>query len=335
MSVGLIGSSSGFGRRGRTLISRDVSQDATHGSAPQPAGSARRLPVQGRRRRGRLRRQGGLDPQAGGLALLRARALERRHARAGPLDRLPRDRDRGGGAAHRAADDQAPPAALQHPAARRQVVPVRGNQPRRGVPTRLLHARAAPVRASLLRPVLEREAHARDARASRQALPVPDVRRPRARPALRRPLSGLLHQALPGAVRRLHRPRGVPAQHRGDRGLPLRPLPGRRARPGAQDGRRFPRRGVRARGRLPGPPGRRPVPDAAPARRGRHPAQRRRDRGRARRPGRQRPGLPGSRRRARRAPELLPGERGGARRGRGRRRSSSLSTTPRCRRSRA
>ena len=50
------------------------------------------------------------------------------------------------------------------------------------------------------------------------------------------PMPRLLHQALPGALRRLHRPRGVPAEHRRDRELPLGPLPRRRARPRAQDG---------------------------------------------------------------------------------------------------
>ena len=38
------------------------------------------------------------------------------------------------------------PAALQHPAAGRQVLPLRRDQPRRGVPARLLHARAPPRR---------------------------------------------------------------------------------------------------------------------------------------------------------------------------------------------
>ena len=49
-----------------------------------------------------------------------------------------------------------------------------------------------------------------------------------ARPPLRRPLPRLLHQALPGALRRLHRQGGVPGQHRPDHRLPLRPLQGDR-----------------------------------------------------------------------------------------------------------
>ena len=54
--------------------------------------------------------------------------------------------DRGRGAARRAELHQAPPAALQHPAARRQVLSLRRHQPRRGVPARLLHPRAPPRR---------------------------------------------------------------------------------------------------------------------------------------------------------------------------------------------
>ena len=83
-------------------------------------------------------------------------------------------------------------------------------------------------------PYSTRQARARDARPARQAVPVPDLRGAGAGPALRRALPRLLHQALRGALRRLHRPRGVPAQHRRDRRLPLRPLPRRRARPGAR-----------------------------------------------------------------------------------------------------
>ena len=186
--------------------------------------------------RGPLRRQGDLDPQAGGRPLL-GQVRDPRLHRPGRVDRLPGHGERGRGAARRAAVHQAPPAAVQHPPARRQVLPLHRDQRRRGVPARLLHPRAPPLRPAVLRPLLERQAHPRDARAARQAVPVPHLRRARAGPALGRALPRLLHQALPGALRRLHRPRGVPAQHRGDRRLPLRPLPRRRARPRAQDGR--------------------------------------------------------------------------------------------------
>ena len=102
------------------------------------------------------------------------------------LDRLPRHRDRGRGAARRAAVHQAPPAAVQHPPARRQVLPVHRDQPRRGVPARLLHPRAPPLGADLLRPLLLGEAGPRDARPARPAVPVPHLRGPGARAALGR-----------------------------------------------------------------------------------------------------------------------------------------------------
>ena len=75
---------------------------------------------------------------------------------------------------------------LQRPPARRQVVPLHRDQPRRGVPAHLLHARAPPPRPRLLRPLLQRQARARDARPARQGLPVPHLRRPRAGPGQRR-----------------------------------------------------------------------------------------------------------------------------------------------------
>ena len=169
------------------------------------------------------------------------------------VDRLPRHRDRGRGADRRAAVHQAPPADPQRQAPRRQVLPVHRDQPRRGVPARLLHPRAAPPEPRLLRPLRERAPRPRDARAARQAVPVPDLRRRRARSPLRRPLPRLLHQALRGALRRLRRRRGVRPQHRRDPPLPLRPLPRRRARPDREDGGRRGRPGVRAGGAVPRP----------------------------------------------------------------------------------
>ena len=53
-------------------------------------------------------------------------------------------RHRGGGAAGRAELHQAVPAALQHPPARRQVLPVHRDLAGRGFPARLLHPRAPP-----------------------------------------------------------------------------------------------------------------------------------------------------------------------------------------------
>ena len=95
-----------------------------------------------------------------------------------------RRRHRGRGAAHRAELHQAVQAALQHPAARRQVLPLHRDQPRRGLPARLLHPRAPPARARVLRSLLERQARARHARPARQDLPVPLLRGPGAGPAL-------------------------------------------------------------------------------------------------------------------------------------------------------
>ena len=139
--------------------------------------------------------------------------------------------------------------------------------PRRGVPARLLHARAPPPRPRVLRPLLQRQEGARDARPARQGLPVPLLRRRRARPAQRLALPRLLHQALRGALRRLRRPRGVPPLDRRRHRLPLRALQGDRARadPPHERGRRGP--GVRAGRARPQPPARRALPARAPARR--------------------------------------------------------------------
>ena len=249
--------------------------------------------------------------------------------------RLRRHPDRGRGAARGAELHQASPAAVQHPPARRQVVPLHRDLARRGLPAGLLHAREAPPRARLLRAVLEREARARDARPARQGLPAPQLRRPGARPRHRQPVPRLLHQALPGALRRLHLARGVPRERRHDHRLPLGPLPRDRARPRGSDEGGVGGAGVRARGDLPEPLEGGPVAARAPAdleRGGRHA---RRDRGRDRGGGRERAGVPGPRRRAGRPPELLPRERRpAATRARSRRSSCSSTTRPRLRRRR-
>ena len=173
---------------------------AAHGAAPRPSRSAGRLPLPRRARARHLRRQGEVDPQAGREPLLEPVAV--RHDGADRRDRphrVARRRDRGRGAAHRADLHQAVQAALQHPAARRQVLSVHRDQPRRGLPARLLHARAPPPQPRLLRPLLVRQARPRHARPARQGLPVPLLRGHRARPALRLAVPGLLHQALRGA----------------------------------------------------------------------------------------------------------------------------------------
>ena len=133
-------------------------------------------------------------------------ALLEQPPRDGQRDRPHRVRarlQRGGGAARGAELHQAVQAALQRPAARRQVLSVHRHLDGRGVPARLLHTRAPPPRPSLLRPVLQREARPRHARPPREDLPVPLLQRRRAGPAQRLAVPGLLHQALRGALRRL------------------------------------------------------------------------------------------------------------------------------------
>ena len=67
--------------------------------------------------------------------------------------------------------------------------------------------------------------------------------------ASRQPLPRLLHQALPGALRRLHLEGGVPRERRDDHRLPLGPLPPDRegARPGDEAGGRASRSSSRRR----------------------------------------------------------------------------------------
>ncbi len=144
---------------------------------------------------------------------------------------------RGRGAAGRAELHQAAPSALQHPPARRQVLPVHRDLARRGLPARLLHARAPPPRPRVLRPVLQRQARARDARRARQGLHVPLL--PGAEPGRR---SG--SPCLDYYIKRCEAPcvgyvdGGVLSQadRRGDR-LPLRALRGDRGATWRADGR--------------------------------------------------------------------------------------------------
>ena len=148
----------------------------------------------------------------------------------------------------RAGLHQAVPAALQHPAARRQVLPVHRDLTRRGLPAGLLHARAPPPRPRLLRALLERQARARDARAAQPDLPDPLVHRDGAGPAFGLAVPGLPHQPLRGALRRLRLARGVPAGHRSRDRLPRRALRRDRTRAGGADEGGGGRPGVRAGG---------------------------------------------------------------------------------------
>ena len=133
-----------------------------------------------------------------------------------------RHAQRGRGAHARAEPRQAPPPALQHPAARRQVVPVHRGDDVRRVPARHVHARATPPRHRLLRPLREREEGARDARRPEPRVQVPALRRPAAGPPLRDPVPRLPHRPLLRAVRARDLARGLRRDHRRRRRVPLR-----------------------------------------------------------------------------------------------------------------
>ena len=112
--------------------------------------------------------------------------------------------------------------AVQRAAARRQVVPVHRGHGRRRVSAGDVHARAAPARDGLLRPVREREEGARDARRAEPRLPVPALRGAEARAPLRDPVPRLPHRAVHGAVHRGDLGAGVRRDHRRRDRVPLR-----------------------------------------------------------------------------------------------------------------
>ena len=166
--------------------------------------------MKGPRRPRPVRRQGRLAPAPGALVLRlegRPGLAHRADDRRGGRRRLHRHRHGQRGVPARVQPHQGASAALQHPAARRQELPVREDHARRGLPADRAHPQAGPRREPLLRPVrigLERR---RDAEAAAQDLPVPDLQpgHPRGQARPRAALPPLLHQPLPGAV------------HRGDR----------------------------------------------------------------------------------------------------------------------
>ena len=294
----------GYGSHGRDRPGGGTAQDASREGG--------RLPVPRRRGRDPLRREGEVAAVARPLVL----PEDRRRARADPADGGPggrhrgdRHRQRGRGAPSRAEPRQAAPAAVQRAAARRQVVPVHRGHRRGRVPAGDVHARAAPARRHVLRPVREREEGARDARRAQPRLPVPAVRGAEARPPFRDPVPRLPHRPVPGAVRRLRVAGGLPGDHRQRDRVPLRRREADPARARAADARGRGGGAVRGRGALPQPA----VRGAAPRRAavggpavGRHGGHRRLRRGG--RP-RGRPDLPAARRQDGR-PALVPsGER--------------------------
>ncbi|CAA9516859.1 MAG: Excinuclease ABC subunit C, partial [uncultured Solirubrobacterales bacterium] len=236
----------------------------------------------------------------------------------GRVDRVPGHPDRGRGLPRRAELHQAVQAALQHSPARRQVVPLHRHLARRGLSARLLHARAPPPRPLLFRPVLERPARARDPRPPRQGLPVPHLRRDGARTGDGKPVPRLLHQALRGPLRGIRLQGGLPPQHRRDRRLSLGSLPRDRARARQRHGGRCAGAGVRGGGGVSQQAQGGALAARTPAHLQRGGGNGRRDRRGRRGHRRQRPGLPDPRRHPGRSPELLPRERGRARRARGR-----------------
>ena len=178
-----------------------------------------RLPLPRRARRGALRRQGEVAAPARALSTSRRAARDRpaistAAATASHDVEMIVTEHRGRGAAPRAEPRQAPPAAVQRAAARRQVVPVHRGHRRGRLPARDVHARAPPARRRLLRAVREREEGARDARRAEPRLPLPALRGAEAGPPLGHSLPRLPHRPLPRAVRRLHLAADYARDHR-------------------------------------------------------------------------------------------------------------------------
>ena len=266
------------------------------------------------RGQGHLRRQGEVDPQARRQPLLQPGDARRvRDGRRDRVDRVRPRRHRGRGAAHRAELHQAVQAALQHPPARRQVLSVHRDLARRGLPARLLHARAPPPRprSTSARTRTPSASAARSTCSARSSCSAP-ARAPspagaRGSPCLDyyikrcgAPCVGYVdkeeyREAIDGVVAFLSgRYREI------ERDLE------RRMKAAAA------RAGVRAGGARAQPPARGARAARAPARRQRGGRHARRRRGRRRRDRRQRAGLPGPRRRPLRPPVVLPRERGRA-----------------------
>ena len=175
----------------------------------------------------------------------RAAPEDGRPGRADRARRGVRDRVRERGPHPRGEPGQAPPAAVQRAAARRQELPVHRDQPRRGVPAGLLHPRAPPPRPALLRAVLERVQGARDAQPDPEDLPEPPLRGPRAGAPVRACRASTTTSA--AAWRRASATSaegGLPGADRPDHRVPVRPLPGAGA--GARGADARPRRRPRS-----------------------------------------------------------------------------------------
>ena len=161
------------GHAGRTITVCGAASPA--GTIPDAPGL---LPVQGRRGPGDLRRQGGKPPPAP-LELLRrppqpppAHRPDGGHGRVGRVDP---GAQRGRGADARVQPHQAAPAPVQHPAARRQELPVPGHHPRRGVAAGDGDAGPQAQGRAVLRPLRPRLRHPGDARPAAAHVPDPHV----------------------------------------------------------------------------------------------------------------------------------------------------------------
>ena len=193
--------------RARAAPRRD--QGGAHKGGTVPGDTLEEMRANGPRSRGKLEsspraRASTCSATSGGRVLYigKAKSLRPRvrsyfqaavHARGRPSrssterrrHRGDRHRQRGRGAPPRAEPRQASPAAVQRPPARRQVVPVHRRDHGGRLPAGHVHARAAPARRRLLRPVREREEGARDARRPQPRLPATGRARGRSRAATR------------------------------------------------------------------------------------------------------------------------------------------------------
>ncbi len=209
-----------------------------------PAERARRLSDARCQGRGALRRQGEVAEEAR-PRVYQARGAERTPPAHGGADPRPRGRDHGQrrrGAAARMQPDQAPPAALQHRPARRQVVPVhlRRQDHRRAALS--AHRPAPRHQAQGLRLFRTVRVVGRGQRDARRAAPgVPDPLLPGQH--LREPhaaVSAIPDQALHGTLRRPDRPARVRPPGRADAGVPGRPQRGHPDPAAGRNGRRPP-----------------------------------------------------------------------------------------------
>ena len=221
------------------------------------ADSPRRLPVQGRRGPDHLRRQGARAARPRALVLPGLAAAGVPQGAHGRRDRRPRarrHRQRDGGARAREQPDQAPQAAVQRAAARRQEPPVPQAHAGRGVPAALRRAAAGRGRQRLRRAL-----HPGEPRPAHRLSRAQAVRHPLVQGGAERPPCAALPAApdrpLPRAVRRRGlRARSLPPLVRGRAPVP-RGTDGR-GRPAAAAGDGARRGGAALRGgRLAARPG--------------------------------------------------------------------------------